>query len=79
MLVSASSEKFDLEKGHSAEAPKLRRAAYVDDMDAAVANLTEHDVPILRGPLSIEGEVRWLYFADLDNNIIEFVQWLQNK
>lgn len=54
-------------------------AIAVDDIDAAVAKLTENDVPILRGPLTIEGEARWLYFADLDNNIIEFVQWLQKK
>ena len=54
-------------------------AIAVDDMDAAIANLAEHDIPIVRGPLIVEGEVRWLYFADPDNNIIEFVQWLQKK
>ncbi len=48
----------------------------VDDMDAAIARLAEQEIPILRGPLIVEGEVRWLYFADPDNNVIEFVQWL---
>lgn len=54
-------------------------ALAVDDIDAAVAQLAEQDIPILRGPLIVEGEVRWLYFADLDNNVIEYVQWLKTS
>lgn len=32
--VSQSSQQFDLEPGHSAENPRLRRVAFVDDLDA---------------------------------------------
>lgn len=51
-------------------------ALAVDDIDASIAQLDKLGIPILRGPLIVEGEVRWLYFADPDNNVIEFVQWL---
>lgn len=51
----------------------------VEDMDAAVAQLNEQAIPILRGPLIVEGEVRWLYFADPDHNVIEYVQWLRQN
>lgn len=48
----------------------------VDDLEASIKQLEQHDVPILRGPLAVEGKVRWLYFADPDGNVIELVQWL---
>ena len=38
--------------------------------------LNEKRIPILKGPLEIQGQVRWMYLADPDNNILEFVQWL---
>jgi lactoylglutathione lyase len=36
-------------------------------------------VPILRGPLEIPGEETWVYFADPDNNVLEYIQWYQKK
>ena len=50
-------------------------AIRVDDMERAVAHLREKDVPIIRGPLVIEDEVTWVYFADPDHNVLEYVQW----
>ena len=50
-------------------------ALRTDDMDAVVQMLQAHNVPILKGPLEIPGKVRWLYAADPDGTIIEFVQW----
>ena len=49
----------------------------VDDLDLEVQKLDEQGVVILRGPLAVEGKVRWLYFADPDQNVIELVEWLQ--
>jgi lactoylglutathione lyase len=46
------------------------------DMKHTVAFLKAKEVPILRGPLRTEGEATWLYFADPDNNILEYIQWL---
>ena len=45
------------------------------DLDGVVRMLQAHSVPIVHGPLEIPGKVRWLYAADPDGNIIEFVQW----
>ena len=47
-----------------------------DNLDAVVATLEKNGIPTLKGPLLIENEVRWLYFCDPDNNVLEYVQWL---
>ena len=54
-------------------------AIATDDLEAALAGLKEKSVPILRGPLVIAGQVTWAYFADPDNNILEYVQWYQKR
>ncbi len=51
-------------------------ALTTDDMAATLNLLAQHRIPIIKGPLQIEGKVTWLYVADPDNNVIEFVQWL---
>jgi lactoylglutathione lyase len=48
----------------------------VDDIDVMVDKLRAHGIPLIDGPLIIPGQVRWLYFSDPDNNVIEYVQWL---
>lgn len=50
-------------------------AIATDDMERTVAHLKDKGVPIVRGPLVIAGQVTWVYFADPDNNILEYVQW----
>jgi lactoylglutathione lyase len=51
-------------------------AVRTDDLDSVMALLGSRGIPILRGPLEIAQRVRWLYIADPDGNVIEFVQWL---
>ncbi len=51
-------------------------ALATDDMAATLDRLTQQRIPIIKGPLQIEGKVTWLYIVDPDNNVIEFVQWL---
>jgi hypothetical protein len=41
--------------------------------------LKEKDVAVLRGPLLIADQVTWFYFADPDNNILEYVQWYEKR
>ncbi|MBC20707.1 MAG: glyoxalase [Planctomycetaceae bacterium] len=48
----------------------------VDNLNEALDRLNKNDVPLLRGPLTVEGKVRWLYFSDPDSNVIELVEWL---
>ncbi len=63
-------------------APEIKKpycphvALAVEDIDAAVAKLQESGIPLIDGPLIIPGKVRWLYFSDPDQNVIEYVQWL---
>ncbi|MHC4626432.1 MAG: VOC family protein [Planctomycetota bacterium] len=54
-------------------------AIETDNMERAVARLAERGVPVIRGPLAIEGEVTWVYFADPDNNVLEYIQWYKKR
>jgi len=51
----------------------------IDDMEKAVTELRTKDIRILRGPLKIENEETWVYFADNDNNVLEYIQWFNKK
>jgi lactoylglutathione lyase len=77
LLAQVGDGKFQRPAIQPPYCPHLALA--VDDMDVAVAHLKEQGIPILRGPLIVDSEVRWLYFADPDNNVIEYVQWLQRE
>ncbi len=69
---------------HPFEKPDIRPpycphlALTTDDMTATLDLLAQQRIPIVEGPLQIEGKVMWLYIADPDHNVIEFVQWLRN-
>ncbi|AKD55481.1 VOC family protein [Spirosoma radiotolerans] len=49
------------------------------DMASAVADLQAKGIPIVKGPLLIEGEETWVYFSDPDNNLLEYIQWFNKK
>ncbi len=72
----------DLRKGAVPKAPVSppycpHLAIEVPDMSEAVRELGDSGVPILRGPLKVEGEDTWLYFVDPDNNVLEYIQWFR--
>jgi len=46
------------------------------DMAATVQMIEDKHVPLVKGPLLVEGEETWLYVHDPDNNVIEYIQWL---
>ena len=50
-----------------------------DDIYATDQKLREKQVTLLKGPMEISGMVRWLYAADPDGNVLEYVQWLQSE
>jgi lactoylglutathione lyase len=50
-------------------------ALTTDDMTATLKLIADQHIPLVKGPLKIEGKVTWLYITDPDNNVIEFVQW----
>lgn len=51
----------------------------VESMAVALKILKDHNLTIVRGPLEIKGEETWVYFADPDHNILEFIQWYNKK
>ena len=57
--------------------PKMAFAS--NDIQSTEQDLREKQVIILKGPMEIPGMVRWLYAADLDGNVLEFVQWLKQE
>jgi catechol 2,3-dioxygenase-like lactoylglutathione lyase family enzyme len=46
-----------------------------DDMQETLRELRARDIEIIRGPLEIAGEETWVYFADPDGNVLEYIQW----
>ncbi len=74
LLAQLSGNPLVRSKPQSPFCPHL--AIGVEDLDASIAKLRSKNVEILRGPLQVEGKVRWLYFADPDQNVIELVEWL---
>lgn len=45
-----------------------------DNMEETIKTLQSKDITIIHGPLTIENEATWVYFADPDFNVIEFIQ-----
>jgi catechol 2,3-dioxygenase-like lactoylglutathione lyase family enzyme len=48
---------------------------HTDDMEATMKDLHEKGIEIVHGPLEIKGEETWVYFADPDGNVLEYIQW----
>lgn len=51
-------------------------ALHTDDLAATLRLIAERQLTLIKGPMIIDGQATWLYVADPDNNVIEFVQWL---
>jgi lactoylglutathione lyase len=51
-------------------------ALTTSDMNATLQMIQTHGLRLIKGPLKMEGKVMWLYITDPDNNVLEFVQWL---
>ena len=48
-----------------------------NDMDATLAMIQEKDLTIVKGPLEVAGKVKWIYVSDPDQNVIEFIEWIE--
>ena len=46
-----------------------------DDMEKTIKELRAKNIEIIRGPLEIAGEETWVYFADPDGNVLEYIKW----
>ena len=74
-LMDKNNKPVPFEKSEVKEPFCPHLALKCEDLDELVLELTKKKVEIVKGPLEIPGMVKWLYFADPDNNIIEFVEW----
>jgi len=41
--------------------------------------INKNHVNIIKGPLEIKDEEKWIYISDPDNNIIEFIEWVSKN
>jgi catechol 2,3-dioxygenase-like lactoylglutathione lyase family enzyme len=70
----------DLKKSYT-EKQKIQRpycphvCFETDNMEKTLEELRAKNIEIIRGPLEIAGEETWVYFADPDNNVLEYIQW----
>jgi len=73
-------DKRNRPKAYTPPAPRPSHCPHLaiatTDMNKLMDLLEREEIPIVKGPLEISGEVRWIYVHDPDQNILEFVQWL---
>lgn len=50
-----------------------------DDMDKVICNLEANGIEIIDGPNEIPNSEKWIYFLDLDMNVLEFIVWLDKE
>ena len=74
-LLKSLAHPFDKPDIKPPYCPHLALAT--SDMNATLRLIQEQGLRLIKGPLQIEGKVTWLYIADPDNNVIEFVQWFK--
>ena len=73
-LLKSLAHPFDKRDIKPPYCPHLALAT--SDMSATLRLIQTRGWRLIKGPLKIEGKVTWLYIADPDNNVIEYVQWL---
>ncbi len=54
-------------------------ALATNDMTKTLTMIREKHLPVVKGPLEIKGVARWIYINDPDNNIIEYIRWIDNS
>ena len=54
-------------------------ALETDDMVKVLDMVREKGISLVKGPLEIPGEEKWLYLSDPDNNVIEYIEWTSKK
>ena len=50
-----------------------------ENMDSVLKMLRENEQTILDGPNEIPNSEQWIYFADPDMNVLEYIVWLDKK
>jgi lactoylglutathione lyase len=48
-----------------------------EDMAETLKMIEENHLTVVQGLREVEGEEKWIYISDPDNNVIEYIQWLK--
>ncbi len=54
-------------------------ALQTSDLTGVLKEIRAKGMPIVKGPLEIPGHEKWLYVADPDNNVIEYIEWIDRE
>ncbi len=76
-LLQSIRQEFHPKKPEKPFCPHLCFEA--EDMDEVIKMLEENDIPILDGPNEMPGSERWIYFTDPDQNVLEYIVWLNKE
>ncbi len=75
-LIRVIGETKELPPSRPSKCPHL--AFQTEDMDETLRIFKGNNIQIVKGPLEIEGTERWVYVADPDGNIVEFIHWIKS-
>jgi lactoylglutathione lyase len=50
-------------------------ALETDDMAKVQDMISQKGIEVVKGPLEIPGQEKWLYISDPDNNVVEYIEW----
>lgn len=50
-------------------------AIRTENMATTLERVRANSIEIIKGPLEIPGEEKWLYISDPDGNVIEYIEW----
>lgn len=48
-------------------------------MKKTMRELRTKNIDLIKGPFEIPGEETWVYFADPDGNVLEYIQWYKES
>jgi lactoylglutathione lyase len=54
-------------------------ALETDDMAEVLDMIRQKGIEVVKGPLEIPGQEKWLYISDPDNNVVEYIEWTSKK
>ena len=72
-IIETTYEKYDPIKPKRPYCPHL--CFETDNIEKIIEELKSNNIEIIDGPNEIPGSEKWIYFMDLDYNVLEYIQW----
>ena len=74
-IIETTYEKYEPVKPKRPYCPHL--CFETNDMDKTIEILKCNNIEIIDGPNEIPNSEKWLYFMDLDYNVLEYIYWVK--